>query len=407
MPRRTVADDRWLPGLTGFRTRGLESMTSPMRIGRMTSAALFTCLALAGCGSSGATPSHVAIAAVASPTASPDPMPTPTPAETMSPAVSLEPTPATPTAVPPLPATAPGIDGVIRPAALAFRTPLAVLIDDNAAARPQAGFNAAALVYQAPADGGETRYMFIFQGDEAKTIGPVRSGRPFFVRWAAEYRTGLAHYGGDYMTLGETIPQLDGKYIFDIDALRGSSAAFHRVKARSAPHNAYTKTTSLRSVGLRHGMPAMQSAGLDSRAYVDDTPFAERPASAKVSVPYPRGSAGYAYDRGRNLYLRSVAGKAQIDAGDGKRVTARNVVVLFMHKSIDPHSEPGHARIVLDQIGSGPALVFREGRSWKATWRKASVGDLTRFYGPDGVEIPLVRGRTFFQIVPTGTKVTY
>ncbi len=100
-------------------------------------------------------------------------------------------------------------------------------------------------------------------------------------------------------------------------------------------------------------------------------------------------SAGYTYDRARNLYLRSVAGKAQIDAGDGKRVTARNVVVLFMRKSIDPHSEPGHARIVLDQIGSGPALVFREGRSWKATWRKASAGDITRFFGPDGAEIPL------------------
>ena len=88
-------------------------------------------------------------------------------------------------------------------------------------------------------------------------------------------------------------------------------------------------------------------------------------------------------------------------------MTARNVVVLFMRKSIDPHSEPGHARIVLDQIGSGPALVFREGRSWKATWRKASVGDLTRVYDAAGTEIPLVRGRTFFQVVPTGAKVTY
>src|SRR4029077_8898381 len=143
MPPRTAADDRWLPGLTGFRTRGLESMTSPMRIGRTTSAVLVTCLALVGCGDSGATPGHAANVAVASPTASPDSTPTPTPAGSMSPAVSLEPTPAPPSPLPALPATAPGIDGVIRPAALAFRTPLAVLIDDNAAARPQAGFNAA------------------------------------------------------------------------------------------------------------------------------------------------------------------------------------------------------------------------------------------------------------------------
>ena len=97
----------------------------------------------------------------------------------------------------------------------------------------------------------------------------------------------------------------------------------------------------------------MQHAGFGARAYVDDASLADRPASATISVPYPRGAAGYTYDRAQNLYLRSVAGQAQVDAGDGKRVTARNVVVLFMRKSIDPHSEPGHARIVLDQIGSG------------------------------------------------------
>ena len=60
-----------------------------------------------------------------------------------------------------------------------------------------------------------------------------------------------------------------------------------------------------------------------------------------------------------------------------------------------------------DQIGSGPALVFREGRVWKATWHKDSAAGITRLIGADGKEIPLVRGRTFFQVVPTGTNVTY
>ena len=30
-----------------------------------------------------------------------------------------------------------------------------------------------------------------------------------------------------------------------------------------------------------------------------------------------------------------------------------------------------------------------------------------RLFDNDGNEIPLVRGRTFFQVVPNGTKVTY
>ncbi len=378
-------------------------MSSPQRMARSTCMALLLGVSLVGCGSSAqvAAPSPSA-AAVALVPATPAPTPSPSPTETAAPTAT--PIPA-PTALPT--GSAPGIDGVMRAAALAFRTPLAVLIDDNIAARPQAGFNAASLVYQAPADGGETRYMLVFQGQDAPTIGPVRSGRPFFLRWAAEYRSGLAHYGGDYMTLGQTIPELNGTYLYDIDALNGSNAAFHRVKTRKAPHNAYTNTRSLRAVGVKRGMPATQHAGFGVRAYTDDASFADRPATATINIPYARGAAGYTYDRGQNLYLRSVAGRAQIDAGDGKRVTARNVVVLYMHKSIDPNSEPGHARVVLDQIGSGPALVFREGRVWKATWRKDSVGDITRFFAADGTEIPLVRGRTFIQVVPTGTKVTY
>ena len=69
-------------------------MTSPLRTGRHTAAALIACLALVGCGSSGATPSHAAIVAVASPIATPDPTPTPTQTGSIPPAVSLEPTPA-------------------------------------------------------------------------------------------------------------------------------------------------------------------------------------------------------------------------------------------------------------------------------------------------------------------------
>jgi hypothetical protein len=77
-----------------------------------------------------------------------------------------------------------------------------------------------------------------------------------------------------------------------------------------------------------------------------------------------------------------------------------------MRLSIDPESEPGYARPVLDQIGSGDAMVFRDGESIKGTWKKADDGGLTRFYDSSGAEIALVRGPVFIQVVPTGTKVT-
>jgi hypothetical protein len=309
----------------------------------------------------------------------------------------------------PSPTPAPGVaalDGVGVDPARASRLPIAVMIDDATAARPQAGFNAASIVYQAPADGGEDRYMMVFQEGDAKVIGPVRSGRPFFVRWAAEYRSGFAHYGGDAKTLAH-IPAVNGRLIFDLDALRNAASAYHRDTSRSAPHNAYTSTVQLRRVAARLGAPRTLVSGLAIRPFGDDLALSQRPAGGSITVPYGRGAASYTYDRWSNAYLRSVAGRPQIDAGDGRRVTARNVVVLFMRLSYDPQSEPGHRRPVLAQIGTGAAIVFRDGQALPGTWRKDDEGGLTRLFDRSGAEIRLVRGRIFVQVVPSGTRVTY
>ena len=280
------------------------------------------------------------------------------------------------------------------------------MIDDNAVARPQAGFNAASIVYQAPADGGEDRYMLIFQEGDTATIGPVRSGRPYFIRWAAEYRAAFGHYGGDAKTRAY-LPTIDGRLVYDVDALSGAAAAYHRVGSRVTPHNAYTSTAVFRGVASSGGAPTDFVAGTDVRPFDDGATLDARPASGSVSIPYGTGTIGYTYDRLSNTYLRSVAGRPQIDAADGQRVVASVVVILFMKLSIDPESEPGHHRPVLAQVGTGKALVFRNGSVVVGTWRKADAGGLTRFFDGAGVEVPLVRGRIFIQVVPTGTDVSY
>ena len=344
-----------------------------------------------------ASPSPTAALEPAAATATLTPTRTPTP--TVSPTATAAPSPT-------LSAIA-ALDGMSADPSVANRLPVAVMIDDNVVARPQSGFNAASIVYQAPADGGEDRYMLVFQELDAPDIGPVRSGRPYFVYWAAEYRAGFAHYGGDEKTRFRVIPAATGRIMYDLDALAGSAGAFHRISSRKAPHNAYTSTADLWKTTARKKYPAEMVAGLGTRLFADDAPASERPAKGSITVPYGRGATGYTYDPESNSYLRSVAGKAQKDAADGARVVARNVVVLFMRLSIDPESEAGHRRPALDQIGEGTAWVFRDGKVIKGTWRKKDQGGLTRFFDKAGNEISLVRGRIFIQVVATGTKVTY
>jgi hypothetical protein len=141
--------------------------------------------------------------------------------------------------------------------------------------------------------------------------------------------------------------------------------------------------------------------------FVAPAASAALPATERIAIPYRTGRIEYRFDARLDLYRRSVDGAAQIDPADGKAVTTRNVVVLFMSYKTDTRIEPGHSRPVIGNIGTGRALVFREGRVTQGTWSKADETAPTHLLDAAGQEIPLVTGHTFFQIVPSDTNVRF
>jgi hypothetical protein len=296
------------------------------------------------------------------------------------------------------------LDGVPAPADQAHRLPAAIMVDDNRVARPQSGFSTASIVYQAPADGGEDRYMLVFQEGTSTDIGPVRSARPYFVYWATEYKSAFGHYGGDAETRLKVVPAMSGN-IYNMDALSGQPCPYHRITTRNSPHNAYTNSAAQISCAAKYGFPATYQ-GQPRRTFVEDTPASERPASQMIDIPYRTGTVGYEFDPATDSYKRLVDGHDQIDPANNEQVYARNIVVMFQAVSND-YSEPGHVRPVVANVGSGNAIVFKEGRAIVGTWKKTSNTSLTRFYDAADKEIPLVRGEIFLQSVPIGTKVTY
>ena len=341
--------------------------------------------------------------AQATPTAAPTPTATPAPTDTP------EPTPE-PTAVPvPTPTPFPSgmayaqLDGVLTTAALANRLPMAVMIDNQVAARPQSGISAASIVYQAPADGNQDRYMMIFQEGTAPDIGPVRSARPYFVYWAAEYKALYGHFGGDAQALQVVIPANAGN-IYNEDALNGGSCPYHRISTRVAPYNAYTNSAALIGCLAARGFPATYG-NLPTRAFVDDTPATQRPTAQSVTIPYLAETISYQFDASTDSYLRLVGGQRQIDPAGNQQVVARNIVVMFQTYSIVPSLDK--LRPVVANVGSGKAIVFEEGRAITGTWKKTSNTALTLLYDDAGNVIPLVRGEIFMQSVPVGAAVTY
>ena len=370
---------------------GVVAMPQTARMSFPTrAAALIMCLLAAGCASA------------------PSPSPSLTPAPTLEPVVATarpSPTPS-PSPEPTMPdVLAADLDGLLVAPELAHRLPLAVSIDDSRVARPQSGFNATSIVWQAPADGYESRYLMVFQEQDAVDIGPVRSARIYLAHWASELDAALSHYGGDRLTR-RWMEANRGDLFVDVDGMGAGNSAYHRISARKAPHNAYTSSADLWRVAAKLDGAATIDPEVHVRPFRDDGPAAGRPASQVISVPYRTVKVGYAYDPLTNSYLRSLDGKAHIDPMDGQQVSARTVVVLYMSFRTDNKIEPGHNRPVLGYIGTGKATIYMEGRAIQGTWSKASEAAPTLILGPDGTELPFVRGRIFMQVVPTGTKVT-
>ena len=326
--------------------------------------------------------------ALASPSDSPTPFPSPTDTASVSPlSTGL---------------VYSDLDGVLAPANLAHRLPLAISIGDNPVARPQSGFSSASIVYQSYEEYSQDRYLMIFQEGTATDIGGVRSARPYFAVWAAEYNALYGHFGGDHMVLAQTIPGLYG-IIYNMDDLNGGSCPYHRITTRPAPHNAYTNSAALIACVAKKGYPTTYQ-GAPVRPFVDDTPAANRPASQSITIPYHTVSVGYKFDPATDSYIRLLNGVKQIDPANNRQVVARDIIVMFQTVSND-YVEAGIQRIKIGNVGTGKAIVYKEGRAIAGTWAKTSDTALTRFYDASGNEIPLVRGEIFIQSVPPGTAV--
>ena len=351
-------------------------------------------------GGRASTPSAPPIAQVSPPVATPTPTPTATPLPTAAPLPT--PTPS-PTPVPtPTPVPAP-LTGRLVPAAVAARHPIAVMIDDLQAARPQSGLASASVVWQAPAEGGIPRYMAIFQDTLPKEIGPVRSSRYYYIAWAAEWRAVYAHSGGSPQALETLRAKGHGQLVYNADEFR-FSGTFFRVTKRFPPHNLYTTGAKLRSVGKRLG--AKDQAYRTVWKFGPDAPLDARPYGGNITVGYPANKVSYTYDRTTNTYLRTVTGeKEETDAGVKIRIAPKNVIVMRMAFGPLNDGHPSKKRLEATVVGSGTAWISTNGRTIKGTWRKASLTKPTLFYDAAGKPVTLTVGQTFVQVVTMSTRL--
>jgi hypothetical protein len=112
------------------------------------------------------------------------------------------------------------------------------------------------------------------------------------------------------------------------------------------------------------------------------------------------------WKRKSHRYERLINGAVQ-HAADGNVIATPNVVVQFCHstvyrKDIDTAGNPAQWTHTL---GSGKAVVFRNGRRIVGTWSRPSVKSGTALRDARGAAIPLAPGGAWFVQVAAGTRL--
>ncbi len=277
----------------------------------------------------------------------------------------------------------------------ADKTPalVAIMIENHPAARPQAGLAEADVVYEAMVEGNYTRFMAIFPYNrEVVKVGPVRSSRPNYLDWLAEYDNPLyMHVGGSPDAL-QLIAQRD---VWDANEMTMGST-FWRAGNRLAPHNTYTNTERWQKV--IGSEIENKFVGWD---FATSTPICATNCVAAIEIPYLRPDfvTGWKFKPDLLQYERW--------QGDGPHETETGKIfadtIAIMEVSSKVLDDVG--RLEMKTVGSGPAIVIMNGQKFDGHWSKSGVYEPTNFYDQNDHEILFKPGKIWVEVVPKLSNV--
>lgn len=309
------------------------------------------------------------------------------------------------------------------------RRPMGIMVENSLDSRPQSGLNSADVTYEVVAEGGITRFLNIFYCQDAEYVGPVRSARIYFIKLLQGYGKNplYAHVGGAATpgkadALGE-IKELGWHLYNDLDQFGVGYPNYwrdgDRLKGVATEHTMYTNTIKLYNYTKEEReLTHVDKKGVSWDENFEPWKFTD-PSDTKgdsTSISYgfwdgPSYSSDYSvswtYDPEKSVYLRKNGGVAHMDKNTDTQLEASSVVVMQADESTVNDGYDAGQHLYYDVVGTGDALVFKDGNAIEATWEKEEEESMLRFYDDSSEEIELTRGKIWVSVLPTGNEVTY
>jgi hypothetical protein len=269
----------------------------------------------------------------------------------------------------------------------ALKPVLAVKIDNIVTARPQTGLQSADIVYVEPVEGGLTRFMAVFSSRVPATVGPVRSARESDLYLLPQFGRPAFAWSGATPHL---VPFIERAHIADLYALQVNG--YYRISSRFAPENLYAnartllseapKASKARDIGFRFG--ALPAGGRATGSY---------------SVKYPAASYTFRWSAKAKRWLTWIDG-APGGATEGGQLGGATVIIQYVYIGESRFEEYGGLPPLARSIGSGKAVILRNGRAYTVHWSRPSLNSGTTYTLPGGKRMTFAPGQVWVVLAP-------
>ena len=272
---------------------------------------------------------------------------------------------------------------------------VAAIIDNHPEARPQLGLAQASVVYEAPVEANYTRFLALYPlSDELSQVGPVRSARPYYLDWVAEYQALFMHVGGS----PQALDLLSERSVVDVNEFyRGWY--FWRSDSKSAPYNVYTKSNLWKKAwndyAVTSSVPVV-SWNFSEKPWCEGECTYEKIQSIEILFSSPNFEVTWKYNTTTNQYVRYQGSAVHTDE-TGEPIVADTIIVQSVQtKIIDTIG-----RLSIATVGEGKVQVLRDGWLGKGKWQKTSPESRTQWLWSESLQpIPIKPGKIWIEVLP-------